>query len=140
MKNYFFKARTEWADTIMEMSDEDAGIFAKAIWAWASGGEPVTDIPENMQMFYRMAIRQLVEDLKDQRAKSAILAENGRKGAEKTNGKRRQMLAANAGGKYWRQNAANSADIEKDIDISSPLPPLSAKSLSDLLNEGDSPF
>lgn len=122
MNNYFFKARIEWVDTILEMSDEEAGIFAKALWAWSSGNAPIPEIPTDMKMFYRMAISQLISDNKAQRELSVVRAQSGRKGAEKTNSIRRQMLAANADGKSRQMPAANSADIRKDIDTIPPTP------------------
>ena len=120
----WFKARNIWGAAIESLSDEEAGKFVKALWAFTMNGEK-TELTGSAAGVFAIAVMQLsmddeqAEELSKKRAEAG--ASGGKKRAENQANQANASFAtddeANQANAYNKnKNKSKNIDIEKEKD------------------------
>ena len=99
----WFRARNVWGAALLGLSDEEAGIVAKAIWTYTMSGE-ITEIEGAGKGIFAMILMTLGQDEEKDAGISVKRSIAGKSGALVTNANKCRQMPANADNKSKRKN------------------------------------
>ena len=107
-----FLMYTEWANQVIRLSDEQAGVLLKSIFAY-NKGEPMPAMDDKTDMCFSFIQGQLDRDSRKYENVCEKRREAGKKGGEANATKRKQMLPI---ANFGKQTVANQADNDNEYE------------------------
>ena len=106
-----FRARNVWGAALLGLSDEEAGIVAKAIWTYTMSGE-ITEIEGAGKGIFAMILMTLGQDEEKDAGISVKRSIAGKSGALVTNANKYRQMPAITGNKNKRKNKEQESEEE----------------------------